>query len=98
VEERLGRYELRRAIGRGAAGTVYEAWDSTLARRVAVKVVRLSGQEGPRIDEFLARFRQEAQVASRLSHPGVVSVYDYGETEGETGGLAFIVNSSPARR
>ena len=91
MEERLGRYELRRAIGRGAAGTVYEAWDSTLARRVAVKVVRLSGQEGPRIDEFLARFRQEAQVASRLSHPGVVSVYDYGETEGETGGLAFIV-------
>jgi serine/threonine-protein kinase len=87
VEERLGRYELRRAVGRGAAGTVYEAWDTALTRRVAIKVVRLAGKEEFEMDELLARFRQEAQVASRLSHPGVISVYDYGETDG----VAFIV-------
>ena len=87
VEERLDRYELRRAIGTGASGTVYEAWDTVLTRRVAVKVVRLAGKQKLEIEELLARFRQEAQVASRLSHPGVVSVYDYGEKDG----VAFIV-------
>ena len=87
VEESLDRYELRRAIGTGASGTVYEAWDTVLTRRVAVKVVRLAGKQPEDIQVLLARFRQEAQVASRLAHPGVVSVFDYGEKDG----LAFIV-------
>ena len=87
MEERLGRYELRGAVGRGAAGTVYEAWDTALARRVAIKVVRLADKDTLEVDDLLARFRQEAQVASRLSHPGVISVYDYGENDG----LAYIV-------
>ncbi len=87
MEERLGRYELRGAVGRGAAGTVYEAWDTALARRVAIKVVRLADKDALEVDDLLARFRQEAQVASRLSHPGVISVYDYGENDG----LAYIV-------
>ena len=87
MEERLGRYELRGAVGRGAAGTVYEAWDTALARRVAIKVVRLADKDALEVDDLLARFRQEAQVASRLSHPGVISVYDYGENDG----IAYIV-------
>jgi serine/threonine-protein kinase len=87
VDKRLGRYELRRPIGRGAAGTVWEAWDTSLTRRVAIKVVRPGDKDDLEIEELLTRFRQEAQVAGRLSHAGVVQVYDYGEIEGE----AFIV-------
>ena len=84
---RLGRYELRRVIGRGAAGTVWEALDTVLERRVAIKVVRTGGAGDLTIEEMSIRFRQEAQLASRFSHPGVVQVYDYGEIDGQ----AFIV-------
>jgi serine/threonine-protein kinase len=87
VDKRLGRYELRQPIGRGAAGTVWEAWDTSLTRRVAIKVVRPGDMDAPEIEELLTRFRQEAQVAGRLSHAGVVQVYDYGEVDGE----AYIV-------
>jgi tRNA A-37 threonylcarbamoyl transferase component Bud32 len=87
VDKRLGRYELRRPIGRGAAGTVWEAWDTSLTRRVAIKVVRPGDMDAPEIEELQTRFRQEAQVAGRLSHAGVVQVYDYGEVDGE----AYIV-------
>jgi serine/threonine-protein kinase len=87
VDKRLGRYELRQPIGRGAAGTVWEAWDTALTRRVAIKVVRPGDKDDLEIEELLTRFRQEAQVASRVSHAGVVQVYDYGEDDGE----AFIV-------
>jgi tRNA A-37 threonylcarbamoyl transferase component Bud32 len=87
VDKRLGRYELRQPIGRGAAGTVWEAWDTSLTRRVAIKVVRPGDMDAPEIEELLTRFRQEAQVAGRLSHAGVVQVYDYGEEDGE----AYIV-------
>jgi serine/threonine-protein kinase len=87
VDKRLGRYELRRPIGRGAAGTVWEAWDTSLTRRVAIKVVRPGDLDAAEIEELRTRFRQEAQVAGRLSHAGVVQVYDYGEVDGE----AYIV-------
>jgi serine/threonine-protein kinase len=87
VDKRLGRYDLRKPIGRGAAGTVWDGWDSLLNRRVAVKVVRSGDRDEQEIAEMLQRFRQEAQLASRLSHPGVVQVYDYGEADGE----AYIV-------
>ncbi|HEX4366453.1 MAG TPA: protein kinase [Rhodopila sp.] len=87
MDKRLGRYELRQPIGRGAAGTVWEAWDTSLTRRVAIKVVRPGDMDAPEIEELLTRFRQEAQVAGRLSHAGVVQVYDYGEVDGE----AYIV-------
>jgi serine/threonine protein kinase len=87
VDKRLGRYELRQPIGRGAAGTVWEAWDTSLTRRVAIKVVRPGDKDDLEIEELLTRFRQEAQVAGRLSHAGVVQVYDYGEAGGE----AYIV-------
>ncbi|WP_158924840.1 serine/threonine-protein kinase, partial [Acidisphaera sp. S103] len=87
MDKRLGRYELRRPVGRGAAGTVWEAWDTSLTRRVAIKVVRPGDMDVLEIEELLARFRQEAQVAGRLSNVGVVQVYDYGEEDGE----AYIV-------
>ncbi len=83
----LGKYQIRRQLGRGATGVVYEGWDPIIARRVAIKTVRLPDTSEPETAEALARFRREAQAAGGLIHPNIVSVFDYGET----GELAFIV-------
>jgi serine/threonine-protein kinase len=87
--ETLGKYEIRRPLGKGAMGTVYEGWDPIIARRVAIKTVRIpeSGGDDPETEEALARFRREAQAAGRLIHPNIVGVFDYGET----GDMAYIV-------
>jgi eukaryotic-like serine/threonine-protein kinase len=85
--ETLGKYEIKRPLGRGAMGTVYEGWDPIIARRVAIKTVRLPDNDDPETEEALARFRREAQAAGRLTHPNIVGVFDYGETND----LAYIV-------
>jgi serine/threonine-protein kinase len=85
--ETLGKYEIKRALGRGAMGTVYEGWDPIIARRVAIKTVPLPDASDTEADEALARFRREAQAAGRLNHPNIVGVFDYGETND----LAYIV-------
>ncbi len=82
----LGKYEIRRELGRGGAGVVYEGWDPDLARTVALKTVRLPPVEDEETTQQLTRFRQEAQAAARLSHPNIVQVYDYGRI----GELSFI--------
>lgn len=81
-ETRYGRYEVRQEIGRGGMGVVYEAWDPTLDRRVAVKVVL--GVVGA---EATARLTREAQAVAKLSHPNVVGVFDFGLS----GGRPYIV-------
>jgi serine/threonine-protein kinase len=83
----LGKYELRQVLGKGAMGTVYEGFDPIIARRVAIKTVRLPDAEDHEAQEELARFKREAQAAGRLSHPNIVGVFDYGETPE----LAYIV-------
>src|SRR4051812_31498809 len=85
--ETLGKYEIKRPLGRGAMGTVYEGWDPIIERRVAIKTVKLPETSDPETEEALARFRREAQAAGRLTHPNIVAVFDYGETND----LAFIV-------
>ena len=85
--EALGKYEIKRPLGRGAMGTVYEGWDPIIARRVAIKTVKLPDSADPETEEALARFRREAQAAGRLTHPNIVAVFDYGETND----LAYIV-------
>jgi hypothetical protein len=70
-----GRYRFDRRLGRGGMGVVYEACDGELKRQVAVKVIRPDLMASP---DAVARFRREARTAARLSHPGVVSVYDFG--------------------
>jgi len=69
------RYELQEQIGGGGMALVYRALDLLLGRTVAVKMLR-SQYVGD--DEFVARFRQEAQSAARLSHPNIVNIYDVG--------------------
>lgn len=85
--DHLGKYEIRRVLGRGAMSIVYEGFDPVIERRVAIKTVHLPDRHDAGAEEDLARFRREAQAAGRLSHSNVVSVYDYGETDD----VAFIV-------
>ena len=86
--ESLGKYEIKRQLGRGAMGIVYQGWDPIIARRVAIKTVKLpENSDDPETEEALARFRREAQAAGRLIHPNIVGVFDYGETND----LAYIV-------
>src|ERR1700761_2697846 len=86
-QKKLGKYEVRSVLGRGASGVVYEGWDPLIARRVAIKTVRLPDAADEEAADILARCRREAQAAGRLQHANIVSVFDYGETDD----LAYIV-------
>jgi eukaryotic-like serine/threonine-protein kinase len=75
-----GRYLLRRELGRGMMGVVYEAEDTALGRTVAVKTIELAFVAGPAVMvEFEERFFTEARVAAKLSHPGIVVCHDVGK-------------------
>jgi serine/threonine protein kinase len=84
------RYELLRLIATGGMGQVWEAVDTRLDRRVAIKVLKAEFSDDK---EFLARFRNEARTTAALNHPGIAGVYDYGETPDKSGGapLAYLV-------
>jgi predicted Ser/Thr protein kinase len=71
-----GRYRLLRRIASGGMGSVWEAEDTILHRKVAVKVLSEALAEE---DRFVERFRREARAAAGLSHPNVAGVFDYGE-------------------
>src|SRR5262245_35427791 len=71
--------EIKRKFGSGGMGVVYEAWQITLQRRVALKMIVAPNAT----DEIRARFRQEAQAAARLSHSGIVQIYHIGECDGQ---------------
>ena len=81
-----GRYRVIAPLGEGGMATLWRAMDEQLDREVAVKLLRPQFGNDP---GFAARFKQEARSAGSLSHPNIVSVYDYG-TDAETGGQ-FIV-------
>ena len=92
-----GRYRLQRLIATGGMGQVWEAVDSRLGRRVAVKVLKQEYSSDP---EFIERFRAEARTVAMLNHPGIAAVHDYGETEmdgeGRTAYLVMeLVNGEP---
>ncbi|WP_407268006.1 Stk1 family PASTA domain-containing Ser/Thr kinase [Radiobacillus sp. PE A8.2] len=73
------RYKIRKMIGGGGMANVYLATDIILEREVAIKVLRL---EYANDEEFIARFHREAQSATSLSHPNIVSIFDVGEEDG----------------
>jgi serine/threonine protein kinase len=79
----LDRYEIDAEIGRGAMGAVYRARDPKLDRTVAIKTVSLFGLEPDAEQEYRERFVVEARAAGRLSHGGIVTIFDVRE-EGET--------------
>jgi len=76
--ERFGRYEILGELGRGAMGVVYKARDPKINRVVAVKTFSLAGRP-PEEQDYRARFFREAEAAGRLSHPGIVTIFDVGE-------------------
>jgi len=78
----IGKYEIRRELGRGAMGVVYEAYDPMIKRIVALKTIRVDQLVGENADSVIARFRREAQAAGRLNHPNIVGIYDIGDEAG----------------
>ena len=74
-----GRYLIIRKLGSGGMANVYLAMDQELGRRVAIKIL---DDRHARDDQFVERFRREAQNAAGLSHPNIVSIYDRGDSEG----------------
>lgn len=80
----LGIYELRERIGTGGMGTVYRAYHAAMKREVAIKVLPEDLAQTP---EYLARFNREAETSTKLEHPHIVPVYDYGTVEG----ISFVV-------
>ena len=76
---RFGRYEIQQEIGEGAMGRVFKAWDPLVRRVVAIKTIRREFLTQETQEEYLRRFRREAQAAGRLSHPNIVGVYDVGD-------------------
>ncbi|QIS16988.1 protein kinase domain-containing protein [Nocardia terpenica] len=83
------RYRLQRLIATGGMGQVWEALDTRLDRRVAVKVLKAEFSTDP---TFRHRFRTEARTTAQLNHPGIAGIYDYGETMDPQGGeTAYLV-------
>jgi hypothetical protein len=76
----IGRYEIRRELGRGMMGVVYEALDPALGRIIALKTIQLAfAVDHERRRSFEERFLTEARAAASLSHPGIVVVHDVGQ-------------------
>ncbi len=78
----IGRYEIVSELGHGAMGAVYKARDPLMDRTVAIKTILSGALSGPMAQEYRERFTREARAAGRLTHPGIVTVYDVGEFDG----------------
>src|SRR5213594_4313241 len=74
-----GRYRIMRKLGTGRMANVYLAEDQELGRRVAIKILN---DRHANDDQFVERFRREAQSAAGLNHPNIVSIFDRGQAEG----------------
>ena len=83
----LGRYRIERALGRGSMGTVYLGHDPQIGRAVAIKTMALSREfEGSELTDARERFFREAEMAGRLQHRDIVTIFDASEEQG----LAYI--------
>jgi ligand-binding sensor domain-containing protein/predicted Ser/Thr protein kinase len=74
----LGSYQITNQIGKGGMATVYKAYQASMDRYVALKVVAGQLTDDP---NFMQRFRQEARLIARLEHPHILPVYDFGEAD-----------------
>ncbi len=77
--EKINRYEIRDIIGRGSMGVVYLAYDPVLEREVAIKTIEtdLEDKESE-FEVFIERFKREAKAAAKLSHQGIITIFDFG--------------------
>jgi len=78
----IGKYQIQAELGRGGFGSVYRAYDPTVGRLVAIKVLTTAGDQN-----LLTRFKNEAAAAGNLRHKNIVTIYDFGDQEG----LPYIV-------
>ncbi len=67
--QQIGRYEVRRMVGRGGMAIVLESWDPVLHRLLAIKLVDKTSLDASIAHDALRRFKREAQAAARLTHP-----------------------------
>ena len=82
----LPEYEIAKTLGRGGMGAVYMGKQISLDRPVAIKILSTALEDAD--PSFAERFKNEAKAMGKLSHPGIVAVHDFGETDG---GLLYIV-------
>jgi|WetSurMetagenome_2_1015567.scaffolds.fasta_scaffold15784_4 serine/threonine protein kinase len=82
IGKNLGRYHIIEPLGEGGMATVYKAFDTSLERNVAIKIIRGDKKEGTEQNEFLKRFQREARALAQLDHPYILKVLDYGEQDG----------------
>ncbi|OBH91679.1 serine/threonine-protein kinase PknH/PknJ [Mycobacterium sp. E2989] len=80
IGSRFGPYQLRRLLGRGGMGEVYEAYDTVKDRVVALK---LMSEQVSSDDSFRRRMQREARTAGRLQEPHIVPIHDFGEVDGQ---------------
>src|SRR5688572_15051307 len=78
VGKQIGRYQVLSLIGRGGMGEVFLAQDTALGRKVALKILR---SDFTRNEERLRRFQQEAQAASALNHPNILTIHEIGQED-----------------
>src|SRR5687767_13119783 len=76
---KLGQYQMMEEIGRGGMAVVYRATQPSIGREVAVKVLPAHFMQDR---TFLERFSREVQITTRLQHPRILPVYDFGEQDG----------------
>ncbi len=80
--QQLGKYRITEVLGEGAMGVVYKGFDPDIQRTVALKTIRTNlDADDDRPGAAASRFRNEAQAAGRLMHPGIVAVYDFGRDQ-----------------
>ena len=91
---RLGTYEILAPIGAGGMGEVYRARDTKLDRDVAIKVLPQSVAADP---ETLARFEREAKAVAALSHPNILSIFDFGTQEGTSYAVTELLEGETLR-
>ena len=87
MPQTIGRYQVQEAIGFGAMGAVYKAFDPLIKRTLAIKTIRLDiPKNSPQYKSFIERFYHEARISGTLSHPNIVTLFDIGEE----GGLPYL--------
>ena len=79
ITQQLGRYEIVAELGRGGMGAVFRARDPKINRIVAIKTISVPESDSTEMEHYRQRFFREAQAAGRLSHPGIVTIYDVDE-------------------
>ncbi len=85
--QRLGNYQILSQLGAGGMGEVYLAEDTRLRRKVALKLLPAAFTQDA---ERARRFEREAQAASALNHPNILTIYDFGQTDAASGSLHYI--------